>query len=405
MSLFGLRDFRLVWGAAAVSWLGDSLAFLAFMWLAYDVGGAGGVIVVRVADSIPSVIVGLLGGVVADRVERRRLMIGADLLRAAALGIVLSTTLAGVRPSVLALAATMFLIRIGDSFFEPASGAMLPDVVPTASLQRANSIFHATGEALTGLAMGAAGLLLIVMPLGQFFVVDAVSFLLSALLLSFVVTRSRGAGGERHPFHELLAGFRDFAERPALGIAMVMFGLGVTIGAGVFIPAAPVLVGQTLEAGPGSYGVILLGFGIGAIVVAAVLARVEVTRRERWSILFWVGYPACFLLFAVAPNLGVMVFAAALAGAAESGARILLVSAMQYQIGAATLGRAMSVFFTVHRASHGVGLLTVGLLVTALPLDQALAIGAALGLLATAGSLVALRPYRVAPAVGGGEHL
>ena len=402
MSLFGLRDFRLVWSAAAVSWLGDSLAFLGFMWLAYDVGGAGGVIAVRVADSIPSVIVGLLGGVVADRVERRRLMIGADLLRAAALGIVLSTTLAGVRPTVLALAATMFLIRIGDSFFEPASGAMLPDVVPQASLQRANSVFHATGEAITGLAMGGAGLLLIIVPLGQFFTIDAVSFLLSALLLSFVATRSRGAGGEQHPVHELLAGFRDFSSRPPLGIAMVMFGLGVTIGAGVFIPAAPVLVGQTLEAGPGSYGLILLGFGVGAIIVAVVLARVEIVRRELWSILFWVGYPACFLIFAVAPNLAVMVGAAALAGAAESGARILLVSAMQHQIGAATLGRAMSVFFTVHRASHGVGLLTVGLLVTALPLDQALAIGAALGLLATAASVAALRPYRVAAPVGRG---
>ena len=402
MSLFGLRDFRLVWSAAAVSWLGDSLAFLGFMWLAYDVGGAGGVIAVRVADSVPSVIVGLLGGVVADRVERRRLMIGADLLRAAALGIVLSTTLAGVRPTVLALAATMFLIRIGDSFFEPASGAMLPDVVPQASLQRANSVFHATGEAISGLAMGGAGLLLIVVPLGQFFTIDAVSFLLSALLLSFVATRSRGAGGEQHPVHELLAGFRDFSSRPALGIAMVMFGLGVTIGAGVFIPAAPVLVGQTLEAGPGSYGLILLGFGVGAIIVAVVLARVEIVRRELWSILFWVGYPACFLIFAVAPNLAVMVAAAALAGAAESGARILLISAMQHQIGAATLGRAMSVFFTVHRASHGVGLLTVGLLVTTLPLDQALAIGAALGLLAMAGSLAALRPYRVASPVGRG---
>jgi hypothetical protein len=402
MSLFGLRDVRLVWSAAAVSWLGDSLAFLGFMWLAYDVGGAGGVIAVRVADSIPSVIVGLLGGVVADRVERRRLMIGADLLRAAALGIVLSTTLAGVRPTVLALAATMFLIRIGDSFFEPASGAMLPDVVPQASLQRANSVFHATGEAITGLAMGGAGLLLIIVPLGQFFTIDAVSFLLSALLLSFVATRSRGAGGEQHPVHELLAGFRDFSSRPPLGIAMVMFGLGVTIGAGVFIPAAPVLVGQTLEAGPGSYGLILLGFGVGAIIVAVVLARVEIVRRELWSILFWVGYPACFLIFAVAPNLAVMVGAAALAGAAESGARILLVSAMQHQIGAATLGRAMSVFFTVHRASHGVGLLTVGLLVTALPLDQALAIGAALGLLATAASVAALRSYRVAAPVGRG---
>ena len=64
---------------------------------------------------------------------------------------------------------------------------------------------------------------------------------------------------------------------------------------------------------------------------------------------------------------------------------------MQYQISAATLGRAMSVFFTVHRASHGVGLLTVGLLVTALPLDQALAIGA--GARAAGDGRHAWRPY------------
>src|SRR4029079_18153958 len=154
------------------------------------------------------VIVGLLGGVVADRVERRRLMIGADVLRAAALGLVLSTTLNGVRPTVLALAATMFLIRIGDSFFEPASGAMLPDIVPQAALQRANSVFHATGEAISGFAMGLAGLLLIVVPLGQFFTIDAVSFLLSALLLSVRPTRPRGAARAHAPVHELLAGLR-----------------------------------------------------------------------------------------------------------------------------------------------------------------------------------------------------
>jgi MFS family permease len=402
MSLAGLRDFRLLWCAAAVSWVGDAVAFLGFTWLAFDAGGAAGVIVIRVADSVPSVIVGLLGGVAADRVERRSLMVSADLLRAAALFIPMSVAFAGLQPSVTALAVTMFLVRIGDSFFEPAAGALLPDVVPDGQLQRANAVFGATSEALTAIAMGGAGLLLVIVPLAQVFTIDAASFLVSALLLALMATRSRGGGGEQHPVHELLAGVSEFVRRPALGIAMLMFGLGITIGAGMFIPAAPTIVGASLEAGPGSYGLIMAGFGVGAIAVAGILSRFEVTARERVSVLFWVGYPACFVLFAVAGNLAVLIFASALAGAAESGARILLVSAMQHQIAAATLGRAMSVFYTVHRATHGVGLLTVGLLVTAMPVTRALAIAAALGLLAMAGCLVALRPYRVAPSIRGG---
>jgi MFS family permease len=402
MSLAGSRDFRLLWSAAAVSWIGDAVAFLGFTWLAFDAGGAGGVIVIRVADSVPSVIFGLFGGVVADRVERRSLMVSADLLRAGALIIPMSVAFAGLQPSVTALALTMFVVRIGDSFFEPAAGALLPDVVPAGGLQRANAVFGATSEALTAIAMGGAGLLLVVVPLAQVFTIDAASFLLSALLIALLATQSRGGGGEQHPLHELWAGVSELIRRPALGIAMVMFGLGITIGAGMFIPAAPTIVGSTLEAGPGSYGLIMFGFGVGAIAVAGMLSRVEVTAKERVSVLFWVGYPACFVLFALAGNLAVLVFAAALAGAAESGARILLVSAMQHEIGPATLGRAMSVFYTVHRATHGVGLLTVGLLVTVLPVTQALAIAAALGLLAVAGSLVALRPYRVTPAVRGG---
>ena len=96
--------------------------------------------------------------------------------------------------------------------------------------------------------------------------------------------------------------------------------------------------------------------------------------------------------------------AAAAAGAAESGARILLVSAMQHQIGTATLGRAMAVFYTVHRAAHGVGLVTVAFLVTALPVAQALAIGVGLDLLMIAAGVITLRlwQHRVAAAVGGG---
>ena len=403
MSLLALRDFRLVWSASIVSLVGDGLAFIAFMWLAYDVGGAGGVIVVRLVDSVPSVLIGLGAGVLADRIERRRLMVAADLIRAATLAGLALVVLVD-EPSVPMLAAGMFLLRVGDSVFEPAAAAMLPDIVPENLIQRANALFNAVHEGLWAFSMAAAGLLLVVVPLEHFFTIDAASFLLSAVVIALVRTRSRGEPGEHHPLAELFAGVSELICHRRLGIATIVFGLGVVIGAGIFIPAAPVLVGAELEAGPGTYGLVLLGFGIGAIAAAAVLARVEVQRRELWSIVSWVGYAVCFVLMALSPSLPLLMIAAAAAGAAESGARILLVSAMQHQIGTATLGRAMAVFYTVHRAAHGVGLVTVAFLVTALPVAQALAIGVGLDLLMIAAGVITLRlwQHRVAAAVGGG---
>ena len=249
MRLLAFRDLRLVWLAAVVSWSGDALSFLAFMWLAYDVGGATGVVIVRLADSIPSVVVGLLAGVVADRVERRRLMISADLFRAAVLVLLVSVSAAG-QPTVFALALTMFLIRIGDAFFEPAAGAILPDLVEAPMLQRTNALFQATSDALSALGMGAAGILLGGAAAGALLhprpaVVRGVRgpALAGRHAVGRAAHRARGAARRAD-------GGSTSWSRPALGIATLMFGLGITIGAGMFIPAAPSLVSARLNDGP-----------------------------------------------------------------------------------------------------------------------------------------------------------
>ena len=232
---------------------------------------------------------------------------------------------------------------------------------------------------------------------------NAFTLLASAGLLSLIATRSVAQRAEHEtPLAELTGGVRELVSRPALGIATLMFGLGITIGAGMFIPAAPSLVSARLHDGPGSFGLVMLGFGVGAILAAAVLGRVRVQRKAQISIVAWIGYSLCFVIFAAAGNLAPLIVGAAAAGAAEAVARILLVSAMQEQIPSGRLGRAMAVFFTVHRATHGVGLVTVAFLVTSMPLSQALLIGAGLELAAMAVCLGLLRVNRVVAPVHGG---
>src|ERR1043166_7862000 len=102
------------------------------MWFAFDAGGPLGVVAVRLADSVPALLFGLHGGLAADRWDRRRTMIGADLVRAAVLVPVAVPALAGPLP-LAALVVAAFLLEAATSYFAPAYGALLPATVDRAN--------------------------------------------------------------------------------------------------------------------------------------------------------------------------------------------------------------------------------------------------------------------------------
>ena len=175
--------FRRVYAAVATSELGDAFQYIALMWAALIAGGPLGVIAVRLADSVPALLFGFHGGVLADRVGRRKLMVTADLARACALVPVAVLGLAGDLPLwVLVVAA--FVLATGASYFDPAYGAVLPSLAGRQGVQAANSLVRASADGLWlgGAAIAAA--LLTVVPLSAFFAINAASFVVSALLLS-----------------------------------------------------------------------------------------------------------------------------------------------------------------------------------------------------------------------------
>ena len=113
LGLLRRRDFRTLYLAVSTSELGDALSYIALMWLALDAGGALGVVAVRLADSVPAFFFGLHGGIAADRWSRRKLMIGADLVRAATLIPLAVAGLVG-RPAALGAHRRRVRARGGD---------------------------------------------------------------------------------------------------------------------------------------------------------------------------------------------------------------------------------------------------------------------------------------------------
>ncbi|GAA2185590.1 MFS transporter [Micromonospora lupini] len=177
------RDFRLLWSASVSSRFGDSLRTPALALLAVTLTRDPRIIAaVTVAGQLPPLLFGLLGGVYADRWDRRRTMAVVDGVRAAVVA-ALAVAVVLDRAAVVTLLVAAFLLAALGTLFDSASFALLPTVVPPATLPRANGRLQA-GSAVAGGFLGApaAGVLFATAPALPF-ALDAVTFAVAALLV------------------------------------------------------------------------------------------------------------------------------------------------------------------------------------------------------------------------------
>src|SRR5437588_6615896 len=162
------RDFRLLWSGMCVSLLGDGIFFVALAWQVYALSNVPTALaVVGIAMTVPTIVLLLIGGVISDRIERRRVMLAADLIRGAAVGAIALLSVSGAMRlwQVVGLAA---LYGAATAFFDPAFDAIVPEILPEDSLAQANALdqlvrpiaLRLAGPALGGvlIAMAGAGL-------------------------------------------------------------------------------------------------------------------------------------------------------------------------------------------------------------------------------------------------------
>ncbi|MDQ3940648.1 MAG: MFS transporter, partial [Actinomycetota bacterium] len=160
-----IRDFRLLWGGMTVSFLGDGFYLVAIAWASYQISNVPTAFsMVSFAWSLPMVLFMLFGGVLSDRFERRYVMIAGDVVRGVAIVAMGLLALTGVIElwHLIALAA---VYGIGQALFNPAFGAIVPDIVPRELLVEANSLDNfvrnvterMAGPALGGVVIAAFG--------------------------------------------------------------------------------------------------------------------------------------------------------------------------------------------------------------------------------------------------------
>lgn len=319
--LRGNRDFRLLYAATLISLGGDWFLTVALLDLVLQLTGSATLAsLMLLCQTLPIFLFTPHAGHLVDKVDRRKLMIAVDLLRiVACLLPLLART-----PAMLPFAyAGVILISIGSAYFEPASQAALPNIVAPDDLGPANVLMGSTWG--TMLAVGAALGGAVTMQFGRdaSFVVDALSFLVSAAMLWSMRARfseEREAHHEHPPFVESVRETFRYAKAHPRVLALLTCKGGYGTGAGV-IAMLSVFGREVFRAGAWGIGLLFAARGIGALLgpflVRGVVHRAESQYRAIvvCILAFGVGYAA--LAFSPSLHVGLAsIFFAHLGGGA-----------------------------------------------------------------------------------------
>jgi MFS family permease len=271
----GGRFVRL-WAASTTSALGSGLATIAVPLLVAS--RTSDPLVVAAAFCVawlPWLLFALPGGVLVDRVDRRRLMVVIDWVRVVAVGLLAAVILTG-HVSIALLYGVLFVLNTGEVVFRSASQAMIPSVVPRARLERANGWLGGGTTLMQGMVAGPLGGFLFVVAASIPFFVNALTYAASAVLIGLVAGVYRPSpdhpGEPRAPRSvraEVAEGFRWLARQRLLRTMAVLIGLlNLTLTAAIAILV--LLATERLHLGSVGYGLLFTCIAVGGVLGSAV---------------------------------------------------------------------------------------------------------------------------------------
>ena len=339
-SLLSNARFLRLWIGQGTSFVGDAVSMVALVVLVVQITGSasavGGALVARLLPTIASP----LAGVLADRVDRRIVLVASDLARAVlVLGLVFARDLATIYVLV-------FLMGLARTVFNPTVRAAFPSVVGGGDLTRANALISGTFSVSETAGPALGGLLVATVSVDAAFVLDAVTYLISAVLLSLTPLARPQREEDSAGFGEdLKAGFTYLAgARVPLAIVLGAFLTVLTIN--ITIPAEVFLARETFKAGNAGYGLLVGLYGGGMVLGSALMAAVG--DRVRLLPFYFVGVFASALALVgvgLSPAFVFALGALVVVGVANGTENVTTDTILQKRVPDAFLGRVFSVRF------------------------------------------------------------
>ena len=348
---FRVNDFRLLFTGESISVIGDNFHFVALAWLTLQLTGSGLALgSVLMVAAIPRVIFMLVGGALSDRFSPRSLMLYSNAFRAVVVGIVAALVLTG-NAALWQLYIMAAIFGVVDALFYPALNAVVPMLVDEPTLAPANALMQGSQQFATLIGPALAGFVVAWVQTGPAFAFDAVSFAVAATALVFVRGGRRTTAAGEHATGDakpsLLATIRaglgyawaDPAVR-SLILLTAAFNFAFT---GPLLVGLPFMSDHGLGGGSATFGLLLSGFGAGALfgaIAAGSIARLP--RMGTVVLLIAIGLGIGLGLLGVAPNVATAFALLIAMGLGAGFLNVNIISWLQGRTAEEMRGRVMS---------------------------------------------------------------
>ncbi len=289
LAVFRNRDFTLMWIGQLIDTAGSALASLAASIMVYkESGSALSVGLMLVATALPSVLIGLIAGVYVDRYDRKRIMVVANILRAA---LVLMIPFL-VSSNIAWLYVMIFATSTVGQFFDPAHESVLPEIADDQELAAANSLMAISSFGATAIGFAASGLIASQFDIKWAFYLDAASFLFGALCIALVRIKPMADAGE--------TSVKVVVDNLKIGVNYLF---STTILRSLFFISIPVLISfglsnslllpfaeRALQATEFEYGLQEGLTSVGFVIASLMMAKLADRLREgQWLVIGFVG--------------------------------------------------------------------------------------------------------------------
>jgi MFS family permease len=368
------RDFVLVWLGLTFSGTGTQVQRVAIAWQMYELTHSPiSLGFIGLFRALPILGLGLFSGVVADAVDRRRLMVATQSLMAASSAGLAALTITH-HASPTALYALTFLAGCGQAFDSPARQAIMPARVPRTELSNALSLYATTMKLASVLGPGIGGLILGAGGIAAAYVVDAASFLavISAVLLMH--HRHVPAPTSRVSAAAAMEGFRFVGSRPLLVWLMVLDFAGTFLAGSTQL--MPIFADTVLHVGKTGLGMLMAAPSAGAVLAAGGMSLMPEIRRRGIVVLACVAlYGAATAAFGLSTSYALSLTMLAVAGGADAVSTVIRQTVRNLMTPDELRGRMTSVNMIFFIGGPQLGEVEAGLVAGALGAPWSVALG------------------------------
>jgi hypothetical protein len=392
LAVLAERDFRRFYAGYSTSLLGSAMSAVA---LTFAVLGSGGTATdlgfVFAAGVIPQVLFMLGGGVIADRLGKRKAMLGADTVRLAAQG-TLAGALLVTTPPIWLFVLLAAVGGTGEALFTPALAGLTPAIVQPAKLADANALIGVAASAARVIGPALAGGLVALTSPAVVIAVDAATFGVSLFALSLLNVAS-GQPACRSPWRDLVDGWNQFRSQAWLCVITVQFALFNLLTWAPFLLLGPLLARQYLGGAP-AWGFVVAAMALGAVLSGLTLVGRKVPRRPLIvAAIGTYGYGVPCLMLSLQLPLYAVAAGAFLAGTGSAVFNTYSSTVTQQRVPQEMLARVNAFTLTGAYALGSAGLAVIGPVAALIGAGPMLGFAAAYNLLSTT-VVLASRPIR-----------